>query len=85
MRDACEDLEMIALFGDGINTRFTKPMRDCRVFATAINAMHKHGDFLGLVSKVDGNQIHVKKNGETDLYLWKFPNGDKNETIEFGV
>lgn len=76
---------MITLFGDGINTRFTTPTRGGSVFATAKNVMHKPGDFLGIVSKVDGNQIHVKNNGETDLYLWKFPSGDKNETIEFGA
>jgi len=75
---------MITLFGDGINTKFTAPMRDCRVFATAKNGIHEAGKFLGIVTKIDGNQVHVKYQGETSVYLWRFPKG-KNEWIEFGV
>lgn len=76
---------MITLFGDGINTKFTVPMCGCRVFATAKNGIHEVGEFLGIVTKIDGNQIHVKNKGETSVYLWRFPKGGKNEWIEFGA
>jgi len=76
---------MITLFGDGISTRFTKPMRDCRVFATDKNELHKAGEFLGIVLKVEGNLLHVKNKGETDIYVWRFASDRKNEWIEFGV
>lgn len=75
---------MITLFGDGINTRFTTPMRECRVFATDKSGIHEAGKFLGTVTKVDGDKVHVKDKGETSIYLWRFPKG-KNEWIEFGV
>lgn len=76
---------MIELFAEGINTKFNTPMRGCRVFATEQSMVHDAGEFLGTVSKVDGNKIHVDNKGETDIYLWRFPKGDKNHWIEFSA
>lgn len=76
---------MITLFADGINTRFFTPYRGCRVFASAKSMVHEAGKFLGFVSYLDGNQMHVKSGGVTDIYLWKFSDGRKNEWVEFGA
>lgn len=75
---------MITLFAEGTKTRFFTPQFGCSVFASDKSMTHQPGKFLGIVSKIDGNQLHVKFGEVTNLYLWKFANGNKNEWLEFG-
>ncbi len=75
---------MVTLFANGINTRFFTPQRGCRVFASQKSMVHEPGKFLGLVSCVNDNQLHVTAGDATEIYLWRFHNGSKNEWLEYG-
>lgn len=75
----------IELFAEGVNTRFFKPMRGCRIYASDKNMTRKAGELIGECIKVDGCTCWFRSGNETDLFLWEFPDGSKNDWFVYSA
>lgn len=64
---------------------FFKPIKGCRVLATADHHSLNEGDYVGLVNFVDDNIITFKnRSGEHEKMIWRFKEGS-NKTVTFGA
>lgn len=60
------------------------PLINCAVIATQANPLHKEGDVVGFVVKIDGNIVKFKdRQGDIDDLIWRFPDG-LNKFYTFG-
>lgn len=65
--------------------RFFRPIKGCRIFASAQNPHFKEMDYVGEVIRVDGNFAwFTDRAGDTDLVIWRFEDG-VNKFILFGA
>ena len=66
--------------------RFFKPMRGCRIFASAEHMTKPEGELIGWCEKVDGNICIFKAPGDAVLrrFIWRFSDG-LNEWHTYGA
>lgn len=65
--------------------KFSTPSKGGLIYATHLNLTEKNGSILGTVKKIDGGILTFFDGEGHQHIIWRFPNEQRNEWIEFGA
>jgi hypothetical protein len=78
------EIQMIELLKQEVK-RFSTPSKGALIYATPLNMTEKNGSVIGTVKKVNGGIVTFFDGEGHQHIIWRFPNGQRNEWIEFGA
>lgn len=61
--------------------RFLKPMKGCRIFASAKHMTKPAGEFIGWCEKLDDNVVIFRDGQIVDRFIWRFEGRDGSQSL----